>query len=51
MRNKTLSNIKIYPLNILLEIIVINLLTISGYLRVNEQLALYKETYSGYFAF
>ena len=51
MRNKTLSFIKKYPLSILLGIIVINLMTISGHLRVNAKLALHKEDCSRYFAF
>ena len=51
MRNKTLSFIKKYPLSILLGIIVINLMTISGHLRVNAKLALHKEACSRYFAF
>ena len=51
MRNKTLSFIKKYPLNILLGIIVLNLMMISGHLRVNSKLALYKEACSRYFAF
>ena len=51
MRNKTLSFIKKYPLSILLGIIVINLMTISGHLRVNAKLALCKEACSRYFAF
>ena len=51
MRNKTLSFIKKYPLSILLGIVVINLMTISGHLRVNAKLALYKEACSRYFAF
>ena len=51
MRNKILSFIKKYPLNILLGIIVLNLMTISGHLRVNSKLALYKEACSRYFAF
>ena len=51
MRNKTLSFIKKYPLSILLGIIVLNLMTISGHLRVNSKLALYKEACSRYFAF
>ncbi len=51
MRNEILSFIKKYPLNILLEISVLNLMTISGHLRVNSKLALYKEACSRYFAF
>ena len=51
MKNKTLSFIIKNPLNILLGIIVINLMTISAHLRVNSKLALYKETCSRYFAF
>ena len=51
MRNKTLSFIKKYPLSILLGIIVINLMTISGHLRFNAKLAIYKEACSRYFAF
>ena len=51
MRNKTLSFIKKYPISILLGIIVINLMTISGHLRVNAKLALHKEACSRYFAF
>jgi len=51
MKIKTVSTIKKYPLSILLGIIVINLMTISAYLRVNAKLALYKEACSRYFAF
>ena len=51
MRNKTLSFIKKNLLSILLGIIVLNLMTISGHLRVNSKLALYKEACSRYFAF
>ena len=51
MRNKTLSFIKKYPISILLGIIIINLITISGHLRVNAKLAFYKEACSRYFAF
>ena len=51
MRNKTLSFIKKYPLSILLGIIVLNLMTISGHLRVNSKLAFSKEVCSRYFAF
>ena len=51
MRNKTLSFIKKYPLSILLGIIVINLISISGHLKVSSKLALYKEACSRYFAF
>ena len=51
MKNKTLSFIKKYPISILLGIIVINLISISGHLRINSKLALYKEACSRYFAF
>ena len=51
MKNKTLSIIKKYPLSILLGIIVINLISISGHLRINSKLAFNKETCSRYFAF
>ena len=51
MKNKTISFIKKYPLSILLGIIVIDLMTISGYLRVNSKLALYEEACSRDFAF
>ena len=51
MKNKSISYIKKYPISILLGIIVINLITISGYLRVTSKLAFYKETCSRYFAF
>ena len=51
MKNKTLFFVKKYPISILLGIIVINLMTISGYLRVNAKLDLYKEACSRYFAF
>ena len=51
MKNKTLSFIKNYPVSILLGIIVLNLITISGHLRVNSKLAFYKEACSRYFAF
>ena len=51
MNNRTLSFIKKYPLSILLGIIVINLITISEYLRVNSKLAFNKEACSRYFAF
>ena len=51
MKNKTLTFVKKYPLNILLGIIVINLVTISSHLRVNSKLAFYKEACSRYFAF
>ena len=51
MNIKTLSIIKKYPLSILLGIIVIDLMTISGYLRVNSKLALYEEACSRDFSF
>jgi len=51
MKNKTLSFIKKYPISILLGIIVINLISISGHLKVNSKLAFYKEACSRYFAF
>ena len=51
LRNKTLSFIKKYPLSIFSGIIVINLITISGYLRFNAKLAHYKEACSRYIAF
>ena len=51
MNIKTLSFIKKYPISILLGIIVINLMTISAYLRVNSELAFKKEACSRYFAF
>ena len=51
MKIKTLSFIKKYPISILLGIIVINLISISGHLRINSKLALYKEACSRYFAF
>ena len=51
MNLKTLSFIKKYPLSILLGIIVINLIIISGHLRVNAKLNLYKEACARYFAF
>ena len=51
MKNKTLSFIKKYLLNILLGIVVINLMTISANLRVNSKLAFSKEVCSRYFAF
>ena len=51
MKNKTLSFIKKYPISILLGIIVFNLISISGHLRINSKLALYKEACSRYFAF
>ena len=51
MRNKTLAFIKKSPLSILLGIIVINLITISGHLRIIAKLSLYKESCSRYFAF
>ena len=51
MKNKTLSFIKKYPLNILLGIIVINLMTISAHLKSNSGLAFNKEACSRYFAF
>ena len=51
MKNKSISYIKKYPISILLGIIVINLITISEYLRVNSKLAFNKEACSRYFAF
>ena len=51
MKNKSISYIKKYPISILLGIIVINLITISGHLRVTSKLAFYKEACSRYFAF
>ena len=51
MKNKILSFIKKYPISILLGIIVINLISISGHLRINSKLALYKEACSRYFSF
>ena len=51
MRNKTLSSIKKCPISILLGIIIINLITISAYLRVNAKAAFYIEACSRYFAF
>tara|TARA_Y100000589_G_scaffold48120_1_gene40243 strand:+ start:3352 stop:3618 length:267 start_codon:yes stop_codon:yes gene_type:complete len=51
MKIKISSLIKKYPLNILLGIVVINLITISAHLRVNSKLAFYKEACSRYFAF
>ena len=51
MKKKTLSFIKKYPISILLGIIVINLISISGHLKVNSKLAFYKEACSRYFAF
>ena len=51
MKNKIPSIIKKYPISILLGIIVINLISISGHLRINSKLALYKEACSRYFAF
>ena len=51
MNIKTLSFMKKYPISILLGIIVINLMTISAYLRVNSELAFKKEACSRYFAF
>ena len=51
MNIKTLSFMKKYPISILLGIIVINLMTISAYLRVNSKLAIYKVACSRYFAF
>jgi len=51
MNIKTLSFMKKYPISILLGIIVINLMTISAYLRVNSKLAFNKEACSRYFAF
>ena len=51
MNIKTLSNIKKYPLCILLGIIVINLMTISAHLRSYSKLAFSKEACSRYFAF
>tara|TARA_Y100000589_G_scaffold8059_1_gene6863 strand:+ start:40 stop:306 length:267 start_codon:yes stop_codon:yes gene_type:complete len=51
MKDKTLSFIKKYPISILLGIVVINLITISGHLRVTSKLAFYKESCSRYFAF
>ena len=51
MKNKTLYFIKKYPISILLGLVVINLITISGHLRVNSKLAFNKEACSRYFAF
>ncbi len=51
MKNKTLSFIKKYHLGILLGVIIIKLITISEYLKVNSNLAFYKEACSRYFAF
>ena len=51
MKIKISSLIKKYPLNILLGIVVINLITISAHLRVNSKLAFNKEACSRYFAF
>ena len=51
MKNNSISYIKKYPISILLGIIVINLITISGHLRVTSKLAFYKEACSRYFAF
>ena len=51
MNIKTFSYIKKYHLSILLGIIVINLITISEYLRVNSKLTFNKEACSRYFAF
>ncbi len=51
MNIKTLSFIKKYLQSILLGIIIINLMTISAYLRVNSKLAFNKEACSRYFAF
>tara|TARA_B100000900_G_scaffold274056_1_gene234166 strand:- start:472 stop:738 length:267 start_codon:yes stop_codon:yes gene_type:complete len=51
MKKKTLSFVKKYPISILLGIIVINLISISGHLRINSKLAFNKETCSRYFAF
>ena len=51
MKNKTINFIKKNPLSILLGIIVVNLMTISGHLRFNAKLAIYKEACSRYFAF
>ena len=51
MNIKTFSFIKKYLLCILLGIIVINLITISEYLRVNSKLTFNKEACSRYFAF
>jgi len=51
MNIETSSCIKKYLLSILLGIIVINLITISEYLRVNSKLAFNKEACSRYFAF
>ena len=51
MKNKLLFLIKKYPLCILLGLIVINLISISLYLRDNSKLAFYKEVCSRYFAF
>ena len=51
MKNKILSFIKKYPISIILVIIVINLISISGHLRINSKLAFNKETCSRYFAF
>tara|TARA_B100000900_G_scaffold235258_1_gene199741 strand:+ start:37 stop:303 length:267 start_codon:yes stop_codon:yes gene_type:complete len=51
MNIKVLSFIRKYPLSILLGIIVINLITISAYLKVNSKLAFNKEACSRYFAF
>tara|TARA_Y100001978_G_scaffold158947_1_gene144680 strand:+ start:257 stop:523 length:267 start_codon:yes stop_codon:yes gene_type:complete len=51
MKDKTLSFIKKYPISIVLGIVVINLITISGHLRVTSKLAFYKESCSRYFAF
>tara|TARA_B100000900_G_scaffold214644_1_gene181807 strand:- start:80 stop:346 length:267 start_codon:yes stop_codon:yes gene_type:complete len=51
MKNITLSFIKQYPISILLGIVVINLIIISGHLRVTSKLAYYKEACSRYFAF
>ena len=51
MNIETSSFIKKNLLSILLGIIVINLITISEYLRVNSKLAFNKEACSRYFAF
>jgi len=51
MKKKTLSFVKKYPISILLGIIVINLISISGHLRINSKLAFNKEICSRYFAF
>ena len=51
MKNRTLSFIKKYPISILLVIVIINLIIISGHLRVSSKLAFYKESCSRYFAF